>query len=149
MVEKNVPWFSDKDFYKTSVGFESLFKELFEEFQKPSKIQPYPPYNIKKLEDNKYVIEIAVAGFGKSDLEIELDGSTLKVNGSITSTEPGEYLFKGVAERAFTRSFTLADNVEVKNADIVNGLLKIWLEHNVAESSSRKINIGETKTTKK
>jgi molecular chaperone IbpA len=109
----------------------------------------YPPFNLKKTDDNVYVIEMAVAGFGKHDIEMTLEDNKLIVKGETTFEDPTnsgqEYLYKGIAERPFTRAFTLADNVEIKNAMIMNGLLKIWLEHVIPEHKKpKKINIEET-----
>jgi molecular chaperone IbpA len=110
------------------------------------KIPTYPPYNIKKVDENKYVIEMAVAGFGKQDLELELQDGTLTIKGNVSS-EDADYIYKGIAERAFTRQFTLADTVEVKNADLINGMLKIWLERFIPEEKKpKKISIGDTET---
>ena len=127
----------------TTIGFEPIIKKLAEMTEAMPKIPTYPPYNIKKIDENKYVIEMAVAGFGRQDLELELQDGTLTIKGNINS-EDGEYLFKGIAERAFTRHFTLADTVIVKNADLINGMLKIWLERFIPEEKKpKKINIGE------
>jgi molecular chaperone IbpA len=132
--------------FNTTVGFEPILKRLAEMAETMPKMQTYPPYNIKKVDENKYVIELAVAGFGRQDLELELQDGTLTVKGSVNS-EDGDYLYKGIAERAFTRQFTLADTVEVKNADLINGMLKIWLERFVPEEKKpKKINIGESET---
>jgi molecular chaperone IbpA len=132
--------------FNTTVGFEPILKRLAEMAETMPKMQTYPPYNIKKVDENKYVIELAVAGFGRQDLELELQDGTLTVKGSVNS-EDGDYLYKGIAERAFTRQFTLADTVEVKNADLINGMLKIWLERFIPEEKKpKKINIGETET---
>lgn len=137
---------------KTAIGFDPVIKKLHQVMDNMPKIPTYPPYNIRKVDDTKYVIEIAVAGFGRQDIEIEMLDGTLTVKGNLDSTkEPEDYLFKGIADRAFTRHFTLADSVEVKNADLVNGLLKIWLERFIPEEKKpKKINIGEdsTKTDK-
>jgi molecular chaperone IbpA len=117
--------FSFSKQFNTTIGFEPILKRLAEMSEAMPKIPTYPPYNIKKVDENKYVIELAVAGFGKQDLELELQDGTL-------------------AERAFTRQFTLADTVEVKNADLINGMLKIWLERFIPEEKKpKKINIGE------
>ena len=90
---------------------------------------------------------MAVAGFGKNELDIELADSKLKVSGNVTSDDSSEYLFKGIAERGFTREFTLADNVEVKSSSLVNGMLKIWLEAFVPEDKKpKKINIEDAET---
>jgi molecular chaperone IbpA len=130
----------------TTVGFEPILKRLAEITEAMPKVPTYPPYNIKKVDENKYVIEMAVAGFGKQDLELELQDGTLTVKGNITADD-SEYLYKGIAERAFTRQFTLADTVEIKNADLINGMLKIWLERFIPEEKKpKKINIGEAET---
>jgi molecular chaperone IbpA len=132
--------------FNTTVGFEPILKRLAEMAETMPKMQTYPPYNIKKIDENKYVIELAVAGFGRQDLELELQDGTLTVKGNVVSDD-SEYLYKGIAERAFTRQFTLADTVEIKNADLINGMLKIWLERFVPEEKKpKKINIGETET---
>jgi molecular chaperone IbpA len=100
----------------------------------------YPPFNLKKTDENKYVVELAVAGFAKQDIEITLEDSKLVIKGSTSadSDESVEYLHKGIANRAFTRQFTLADNVEIHNAELVNGFLKVWLEHIIPEANKPK-----------
>lgn len=137
---------------KSAIGFDQVLKRINSVAEALPKIPSYPPYNIRKLDDNKYVIEVAVAGFGKQDIEIEMHDGVLTIKGQLgTSEVPEDYIFKGIADRAFTRQFTLADSVEVKNADLINGLLKIWLERFVPEEKKpKKINIGEdsTKTDK-
>jgi len=130
--------------FNTTVGFEPILKRLAELSDNLPKIPTYPPYNIKKVDENKYVIEVAVAGFGQQDLELEMQDGVLTVKGDI-KTGDGEdaYLFKGIADRAFTRKFTLADTVEVKNADLINGMLKIWLERFIPEDKKpKKIDIN-------
>jgi molecular chaperone IbpA len=127
-----------------AVGFDGMFKQLSNFTESFPKIPTYPPYNIKKTDENTYVIEVAVAGFGKQDIELTLENGTLTIKGNITGDEGSDYLFKGIADRAFTRTFTLADTVEVKNADLINGMLKIWLERFIPESAKpRKIDINE------
>ena len=110
----------------------------------------YPPFNLKKVDENKYVVEVAVAGFGKQDVELTLDGGKLVIKGQTTLdtlTQDGidiQYLHKGIADRAFTRTFSLADNVEVKNAEMFIGIFKIWLEHIIPEDKKpKKINIKD------
>ena len=113
--------------FNTTVGFDEILKRLATVPESLSKVTAYPPYNIRKIDENKYVIEIAVAGFGRQDLEIELKEGVLTVKGNLeTKDNPLDYLYKGIADRAFTRTFTLADTVEVKNADLINGMVKIW-----------------------
>ena len=144
----NVPYFDPftfaKDFRKTTVGFDGIFDRLKSVAENLPKVN-YPPYNIKRVSENVYVIELAVAGFGKNEIEIELQEGVLKVKGQIESDETSDYLFQGIANRAFIRSFTLADTVQVKNADLINGMLKIWLERFIPEEKKAKIiPIGET-----
>jgi molecular chaperone IbpA len=115
------------------------------------KIPTYPPYNIRQTGENTYVIEIAVAGFGRQDLELELQDGKLTVKGNIQTNDTDDnYIFKGIADRAFTRQFILADTVEIKNADLINGMLKVWLERFIPEDKKpKKINIGEKTESKK
>ena len=110
-----------------TVGFNDTFNLMREAAAAASKAVAYPPYNIKQVKDNKYVIEMAVAGFGKSDIEISLDGNKLVVAGEATESEGDTYLHKGIANRNFKHTFKLADKVEIDNAEMVNGMLKIWL----------------------
>ena len=130
------------------VGADKVLKQLSTAHDQFAKSVPgYPPYNIVKVDENKYQIEIAVAGFGKSDIDIELANNTLVVKGSTTALPTAEenpisYLWKGIADRAFTRSFTLADTVEVKNAELINGMLKVFLENVIPEDKKpRKVDI--------
>lgn len=100
----------------------------------------YPPFNLKKIDENKYAIEIAVAGFSKQDIELTLDDGRLivKSNVSYDTEENEKYLHKGISSRAFTRTFTLADNVVVNDAHLINGMLRIWLEHLIPEEKKPK-----------
>lgn len=123
---------SMKEFEKLFVGFEPQFarlKQLNAELLKQA--ASYPPVNIRKTSDGQYLIELAVAGFGKSDIEIELAGDKLTVRGNVAKQEddaPEQFLFKGIANRAFTRAFVINDSLEVKNAQLINGMLRIGLE---------------------
>lgn len=139
------PFSFAKNLLPTSVGFDDMFKNLEHVTRTVQKSIPsYPPYNIKKVAENKYVIEMAVAGFGKQDLELELKDGVLSVKGRTsldTVTSDGldvTYLYKGIADRAFTRQFTLADSIEIKNAELINGMLKVWLENIIPESKKPK-----------
>lgn len=134
--------------FNTTVGFEPILKKLAELGDTLPKVPTYPPYNIRQTGANTYVIELAVAGFGKQDLELELEDGKLTIKGSVHTNDTDEnYIFKGIADRAFTRQFTLADSIEIKNADLINGMLKIWLERFIPEDKKpKKINIGENET---
>jgi molecular chaperone IbpA len=102
------------------VGADRVMKRLADIADQSSQMMPikYPPYNIKKVDEDRYVIELAVAGFGKSEIDIELQEGLLSIRGKIDATENTEYLYKGIAERGFKREFTLADNVEVKSSTL-------------------------------
>lgn len=128
------------------VGADRVMKRLADIANQSSQMMPikYPPYNIKKVDETRYVIELAVAGFGKSEIDIELQEGLLRVTGKCDSPESTEYLYKGIAERGFKREFTLADNVEVKSSTLVNGMLKIWLEAFIPEEKkAKKIDITD------
>jgi len=130
-----------KDFGKFGVGFDDLFDRISEFHDNVAKNIPnYPPYNIKKVEDNKYVIEMAVAGFGKQDIEITTEDDKLVIKGNVESddTPQDNLLWQGLALRPFTRMFTLNDQVEVNNAEMINGLLKVTLERIIPESKKPK-----------
>jgi molecular chaperone IbpA len=122
------------------VGADRVMKRLADIADQSAQMMPikYPPYNIKKVDENRYVIELAVAGFGKADIDIELQEGLLSIRGNCDSPESTEYLYKGIAERGFKREFTLADNVEVKSSSLVNGMLKIWLEAFIPEEKKPK-----------
>jgi molecular chaperone IbpA len=115
-----------------TVGYDKFFTDLEDLAKSASKNLPsYPPYNIKAVGKDKYVIEMAVAGFAKTDIEVSLQGNKLTVQGSTQDEDTNEtqdYIFKGIANRNFTRTFNLADKIEIKDAEIVNGMLKIWLD---------------------
>lgn len=143
----NVPYFDPFTFpnlAKSAIGFDDILKRLHDVSESLPKIPTYPPYNIRRVDENKYVIELALAGFGKQDLEIELQEGVLTVKGKLDSGEKEtDYLFKGIADRAFSRQFTLADTIVVKDAEMINGLLKIWLERFIPEEKKpRKVEIN-------
>ena len=129
-----------KDADKFFVGFDdqiAKMQKFHDDFTK--NIPNYPPYNIRKVDDTHYVIEMAVAGFCESEIEIEIDGGKLVVKGNVNADgTDNEYLFKGIATRAFTRTFALNDQVEVNNAELFNGMLKIALERIIPESKKPK-----------
>ena len=131
-----------------TVGFDSMFDRLFGEVEKSETSSVFPPYNIRKDEENFYTIEMAVAGFSKEDLEAELEEGVLTIR-SKPDQEEGEYLHRGIAKRAFSRSFTLSDDVVIKGADLVNGMLTINLERVVPEEKkARMIEIGQSTKSK-
>ncbi len=121
-------------FYRSSVGFDRLFR-LLDEAQNLEP-QSYPPYNIERVSENEYRITMAVAGFAEKDLGIESKGNALTVTGKKTDKveSSGEVLHQGIANRSFERRFQLADYVEVTGAELANGLLHISLKREVPEA---------------
>ena len=149
----NLKFLDIPSFDKFFVGYEPMLKRFEEAQTTLSKVIPnYPPYNIVKVDENKYVIEMAVAGFGKHNLDLEFQDGTLVISGNsaLGNDEDNEYLYKGIADRSFTRKFSLADTVEIKGADLVNGMLKVWLENIIPDSKKpKKIDITDTATENK
>ena len=127
-----------------TIGFDETLELMREASQISAKAVSYPPYNIKQVKENKYVIEMAVAGFAKSDIEMTLEGNKLVIKAASKDDDQGDYLYRGIANRAFERTFTLADKVEIKDAEMVNGMLKVWLENMVkVQDAVKKITIKE------
>ena len=126
-----------------SIGFDRMFDRLFDDSFVTT--TNYPPYNIVKLDESNYAIQIAIAGFGKDDIEIETKENTLvikTIDKKDDEEDKTEYLHKGISARSFKRSFNLADDVVVKGATFENGLLIIDLERIVPEEKKpRKIAI--------
>ena len=133
-----------KDFDKFFVGFDDTYNRMSKFHDDLTKNIPnYPPYNIRKVEENKYVIELAIAGFAKSDVEITFEDNKLIISGKSKEDNTNDFLFKGIANRAFTRTFLLDDNIEIHNADMMNGMLKIALEKIIPEHKKpRKIEVN-------
>ena len=120
-------------FNRNAVGFDRLFEELDRQFAN-SKSSGYPPYNVAELNEDEWMISLAVAGFGMDNLDITKDGNVLKIEG--TAPKGGEdvnYLHKGIGGRNFRREFTLADHVEVESAGLEHGMLNIHLVREVPE----------------
>lgn len=137
-----------KDFDKVFVGFDDQFNRMAKIHDDLTKSIPnYPPYNIKKTGDNTYVIELAVAGFAKQDIEIELLDGKMLIKGNVQSDDADSadnFLFKGIANRAFTRTFALDDQIEVKDAEMFNGMLKVFLERIIPEHKKpKKVEVKE------
>lgn len=130
-------------FHRHTVGFDRLFDELTRTFANSagSRTDNYPPYNIVKLDETHYIIEVAVAGFDESELDVELKDSVLYVKGQKERKEStAEYLHRGVSSRSFERIFTLMPDIEVRAATVENGILAIALEHVIPEEKKpRKI----------
>ena len=124
-------------FYRSTVGFDRMFSMLDELGGVEGSVPSYPPYNIERSGENAFRISVAVAGFTDADLSIEAKENTLTIRGEKQATDEeksGDVLYKGIAERAFERSFQLADHVVVKGASLANGLLRIDLVREIPEA---------------
>lgn len=121
--------------HRRSIGFDRMFDELSRTFANNRAEDKYPPYNIIKVDASHYVIEVAVAGFGKDELDIEIKDSVLVVTGKQVDHDGPEvsYVHKGISNRAFERVFNLAEHVEIKAATVTNGILAIGLEQVIPE----------------
>ena len=126
------------------IGFDHVDR-LLDLANNTTKNKYFPPYNIKQLEENKYLIELAVAGYGKHDIEIEYANGDLTVKSSGTPDEDtSNYIWQGIAKRSFSHKFTLADTVFVKSASLTNGMLKVFLENIIPdEKKPKKVPISD------
>jgi len=132
-----------------TIGFDNVF-DHFERMMDDHNFNEmvrynYPPYNIVKTGKNTYDIELALAGFNKKDIEINMEDGMLNIKSVVEATKDKDedgVIHKGIAKRYFSKSFTIADDVEVKGAELKDGLLKVSLERIVPESKKpRTINI--------
>lgn len=135
--------------YRSTIGFDRLF-DLVDTPAGLNADTGYPPYNIERTGDDTYRITMAIAGFGKDDLSLEVKESLLTVKAEKkTEGENREYLHRGIAERSFERRFQLADYVEVSGAGVADGLLHVDLVRRVPERlKPRTIAIGGGDDTK-
>ena len=138
--------------YRTVVGFDRM-ASLIDTAARLDGAQGYPPYNIEQSveDDDVYAIELAVAGFAREDLDIEVNEGQLIVVGKKTqSDETRKFVHRGIAERGFIRRFQLADHVVVTGADLTNGMLRIDLKRELPEAMKpRKVAIGEERPSTK
>ena len=129
-----------------SVGFDSIFDEfdrMLESVDRGHINANYPPYNIKKVNENDFVIEVALAGFSKEDINVELKDSTLtvknKLKEKVIENESNGVIHKGISTRQFERAFTIAEDIKVKDAELKNGLLSIELERIIPEEKKPRL----------
>ena len=117
-------------YFRSTVGFDQLFNRLEQAVEAGN---GYPPYNIERSDETHYRISVAVAGFAEKDLNVEVRDGVLTATGKRDEAEKQSYLHQGIAGRAFERRFQLAEHVEVRAANLENGLLHIDLERVVPE----------------
>jgi molecular chaperone IbpA len=129
-----------------SIGFDDMFDQ-FENMLGNGHLtmqSNYPPYNIRKAGKDNYAIEVALAGFSKDDVEVEFEDNLLtvktkQVNKSDQENSEGEIIHKGISQRQFARSFTIADDIKVGEAQLKDGLLTISCERIIPEHKKKKL----------
>lgn len=123
--------------HRQAIGFDKMLEELNRTFG--TKTDNYPPHNVIQLDDTHYVIEVAVAGFAENEIDVEIKENLLTVSGQQEKKDADvNYLHKGISARNFIRNFPLAENVEVRGAEVKNGILAIALERIVPEEKKSK-----------
>ncbi|MCH8552009.1 MAG: Hsp20 family protein [Natronospirillum sp.] len=121
--------------YRSSIGFDRFGSLLDSVMRNDQASAGYPPYNIEVTDENRYAVTLAVAGFDRSELDIEVERGVLTVRGrKATDSDERQFLYQGIATRAFERKFSLADHVEVRGANLSNGLLTINLVKEIPEA---------------
>jgi len=130
------------NFRRSSVGFDRLF-DMLENSNFAG--ENYPPFDLIKVDDNRYRIEVAVAGFGQNEIEITSQQNQLLIRGQKSDENGSNYVHRGIANRSFERRFALADHIQVRGADLKDGMLAIELVREIPEAMKpRKIEIGGT-----
>ena len=132
-------WNSLKPF---SIGFDSIFDEFDRMLDSSDFVSNYPPYNINQVKDNKYKIEVALAGFDKKDIAVEAKDNSLTIRSKNKETidEKGNgVVHRGIARRQFVRSFALGEDIKVKDAQLQNGLLTVDLEREIPEEEKPRL----------
>lgn len=124
-----------------SVGFDDVFNHFESMFDYDTvNVSNYPPYNIVKTGDNKYDVEVALAGFNKKDINVSVENGMLTIESKEDKTKDkdGEVIHKGISKRYFKKSFTISDDVEVKGAELKDGMLRVSMEKIIPEAKKLK-----------
>ena len=122
-----------------AVGFDRIFDNLSRYTSDNMQSTGFPPYNIRKEGDYNYVIELALAGFGKEDIEVEVADGTLSVSSVKENSEDESTVYRGISSRRFERKFTMADDIVVNGAKLENGMLTVELERVVPEEKKPRL----------
>jgi molecular chaperone IbpA len=126
-----------------TLGFENFIRDVEAILNESRPTTNFPPHNIIKADENKYVVELAVAGFSKDEIDIQVLDNTLTIKGEKQEKDEYQYLHRGIGTRSFTKSITIADTIAVKGAEFKDGILRIGLENIIPEHRKpRKIEIG-------
>ncbi len=124
--------------YRNSIGYDRFASLLDDAMSGDTDVTGYPPYNIEMLDENRYAIALAVAGFKKSEIDISVERGVLTVHSRKVNDDEHRYLHQGIANRSFERKFNLADYVEVTGAELNDGLLTISLVKEIPEAMKPK-----------
>ena len=138
-MQNNLNTFDRNKYIPYSIGFDSLFDRLFDiDIESPN---TYPPYDINKIDDNNYIIEMALAGFSKNDISLELADAELTVKSVKKDSSENNIskIHQGISHRSFTKKFTLSDEILVKKAEMKDGMLIICLERFIPENKKPKL----------
>ena len=122
-----------------AVGFDRIFDNLSRYVDNNATSTGFPPYNIRKEGDYNYVIEMALAGFGKKDIEVEVADGTLSIRSVKENNEDDSTVYRGISSRRFERKFTMADDIVVNDAKLENGMLLVDLERVVPEEKKPRL----------
>lgn len=126
--------------WPASVGFDRFIHDVERMLNQAETTQTFPPHNIIKVEDNKYIVELAIAGFSKNDITIKTIDGILEIKGQKSNDDKDtQYLYKGIGTRSFVKKLQLAETVEVRGAQFKDGILTIGLENVVPEEKKPKI----------
>ena len=130
--------------WNATLGFDSIFHDM-ERLLANETVSQFPPHNIIKIDDHKYIIELAVAGFNKEDISVKRIDNVLEVRGyKLSNDKDVQYLHKGIGTRSFTKTIRLAETVEVRGSELDNGILRIAFENVVPDKKKPvEIEIGE------
>lgn len=141
MTTANLHGLLPSEFLKYVIGAESLFDRLHNtsNWHVQSGVSNYPPYNIVKIDQYTWNVEIALSGFSEDDIEVEVNDGVLEVRTVFDQSDTREYVFRGLAKRKFTRRFALGDDVVVRDAAMDNGLLTISIERIVPEEKKPRL----------
>jgi len=139
--------FTLRPIHYTTLGFERFFNDvkiLMNSNDVQTKATNFPPHNIIRLDDNRYIIEMAIAGFAKDEIDITIEDGSLIVKGNKKEGEANvQYVHRGIGTRSFTKTFTVADTIEVRGAEFKDGILRIGLENIIPDHKKpRKVEIG-------
>ena len=122
-----------------AVGFDRIFDNLSRYVDNNATSTGFPPYNIRKEGDYNYVIEMALAGFGKKDIEVEVADGTLSIRSVKENSEDDSTVYRGISYRKFERKFTMADDIVVNDAKLENGMISLELERIVPEEKKPRL----------